>query len=276
MQKLNKLVFTLLLVILFSSCGEYNKVLNKGKNADRYKMAVELYEKEDYKKAIPLFEKLVGPYAGKPQMERIQYMTADSYYKTEDYGLSSYYFSKFIVNYPESSKVEEAAFLAAKSYYLASPKYSLDQQDTEKALVAFQSYIDTYPNSELISEANVIYKKLVTRLEKKDFEVAKQYYHIEKYNAAINAFDSFNEEHLGSVFKEDALFYKLKATYDLGMKSILSKKEQRLLDAKYAYNKFYKSFPDSKKMREANNMLKQIDKELERTKGELSTISQNN
>jgi len=276
MQKMNKLLFTLLLVILFSSCGEYNKVLNKGKNADRYKMAAELYEKGDYKKAIPLFEKLVGPYAGKPQMERIQYMTADSYYKTEDYALSSYYFSKFITNYSESSKVEEAAFLAAKSYYLASPKYSLDQQDTEKALAAFQSYIDTYPNSELISEANVIYKDLVTRLEKKDFEVAKQYYHIEKYNAAITAFDSFNEEHLGSVFKEDALYYKLKATYDLGMKSILSKKEQRLLDAKYAYTKFQKSFPDSKKMKEANNMLKQIDKELENTKLQLSTISQNN
>ena len=276
MQKLEKLVFTLVLVILFSSCGEYNKVLNKGKNADRYKMAVELYEKEDYKKAIPLFEKLVGPYAGKPQMERIQYMTADSYYKTEDYALSSYYFSKFIVNYPESSKVEEAAFLGAKSYYLASPKYSLDQQDTEKALLAFQNYIDTYPNSELISEANVIYKDLITRLEKKDFEVAKQYYHTEKYNAAITAFDSFNEEHLGSVFKEDALYYKLKANYDLGMKSILSKKEQRLIDAKLAYNKFQKSFPDSKKMKEANNMLKQIDEELEKTKEELSTISQNN
>lgn len=276
MRKLNKLVLTLLLVILFSSCGEYNKVLNKGKNADRYKMAVELYEKENYKKAIPLFEKLVGPYAGKPQMERIQYMTADSYYKTEDYSLSSYYFSKFIVNYPESSKVEEAAFLGAKSYYLASPKYSLDQQDTQKALVAFQSYIDTYPNSELISEANVIYRDLVTRLEKKDFEVAKQYYHTERYNAAITAFDSFNEEHLGSVFKEDALYFKLKATYDLGMKSILTKKEQRLLDAKYAYNKFQKSFPDSKKMKEANNMLKQIDKELENIKEEFSTISQNN
>ncbi len=276
MQKLNKLVFTLLLIILLSSCGEYSKVLNKGKNADRYKMAVELYESENYRKAIPLFEKLIGPYSGKPQMERIQYMVANSYYKTEDYNMSSYYFSKFIVNYSESSKVEEAAFLAAKSYYLASPKYSLDQQDTEKALSGFQSYIDTYPNSELITEANEIYRGLVTRLEKKDFEVAKQFYHIEKYNAAITAFDSFNEEHLGSVFKEEALYYKLKASYDLGMKSILSKKEYRLLNAKAAYSKFKKSFPDSKKMKDANNMLKQLDKELASTKEEFSTISQNN
>lgn len=276
MQKNKIYIFILLIAIGVSSCSEYQKVLNKGTVEKQYEMATKLYETQKYNKAIQLFEKVTPNYRGKPQMERIQYMTADSYYKTEDYALSSYYFSKFITNYSESSKVEEAAFLAAKSYYLASPKYSLDQQDTEKALAAFQSYIDTYPNSELISEANVIYKDLVTRLEKKDFEVAKQYYHIEKYNAAITAFDSFNEEHLGSVFKEDALYYKLKATYDLGMKSILSKKEQRLLDAKYAYTKFQKSFPDSKKMKEANNMLKQIDKELENTKLQLSTISQNN
>jgi len=276
MQKMKKLVFTLLLVILFSSCGEFHKVLNKGTNADRYKMAVELYEKEDYKRAVALFEKLVGPYAGKPQMERIQFMMADSHYKMGDFDLSSYYFSKFIVNYPESSKAQEAAFLSAKSFYLASPNYSLDQQDTEKALAAFQSYIDSYPNSKLIDEANTIYKDLVTRLEKKDFEIAKQFYHTEHYNAAITAFDTFNEEHLGSIFKEDALYYKLKASYELGMESILSKKEQRLLNAILAYNKFKKSFPESKKMKEANNMLKQLDKELMSTKEQLSTISQNN
>ena len=276
MLKIKQIIIAVLFTFVLTSCGEFTKVLNKGTSQEQYMLATKLYEEEKHNKAIQLFEKVIPAYRGKPQMERIQYMTADSYYKTEDYSLSSYYFSKFIVNYPESSKVEEAAFLGAKSYYLASPKYSLDQQDTQKALVAFQSYIDTYPNSELISEANVIYKDLVTRLEKKDFEVAKQYYHIEKYNAAITAFDSFNEEHLGSVFKEDALFYKLKATYDLGMKSVLTKKEQRLLDAKYAYNKFKKAFPDSKKMKEANNMLKQIDKELVIIKEEFSTISQNN
>ncbi|MDH3321382.1 MAG: outer membrane protein assembly factor BamD [Flavobacteriaceae bacterium] len=276
MQKLKKLLFTLFVMVLLSSCGEYNKVLNKGKNEDRYKMAVDLYEKGEYKKAIPLFEKLVGPYAGKPQMERIQYMTADSYYNTENYSLASYYFSKFIVNYASSTKVEEAAFLGAKSYYLASPKYSRDQQDTQKALTAYQEFIDTYPDSELIPEANKAYTELISRLEKKDFEIAKQYYHTENYTAAITAFDTFNEEHLGSQFKEDALYYKFKASYDLGMKSILSKKEQRLLDARLAYSKFNKSFPDSDKKKEVDNMFDDINKELEKTKEELATISQNN
>lgn len=263
-----------MVVIAFSSCGEYHKVLNKGLNKDKYKLAIELYDKGEYKKAIPLFEKLVGPYAGKPQMERIQYMIANSYYETKDYSLSSYYFSKFLTNYPKSTKVDQAAFLSAKSYYLASPKYSLDQQDTEKALAAFQDYIDRYPNSELAEEANKYYKKLILRLEKKDFEVAKQYYHMEKYNAAITAFDTFNEDHLGSSLKEEAMYLKFKACHDLGIKSILVKKEKRLKDAQLASVKFKRAFPESDKLKEINLMDARIEKEILKIRELFTTVSQ--
>jgi len=265
MQSMKRLVYIFFVGIILSSCGEYSKVLNKGKNAERYKLAEELYKKEDYKKAIPLFEKLVGPYAGKPQMERIQFMIADSYYQSGDYTLSSYYFTKFITNYSESTKVEEARYLSARSYYMSAPKYSLDQQDTYKALTAFQEFIDIYPGTELADEANKYYQELTTRLEKKDYEIARQYYHTENYVAAIMAFDTFNEEHLGSEFKEDALYFKFKSAYELGLNSTLGKKEERLSNAKMAYQKFQKSFPESKKMKEMNNKLSQINKELEST-----------
>jgi len=265
MQSMKRLVYIFFVGIILSSCGEYSKVLNKGKNAERYKLAEELYKKEDYKKAIPLFEKLVGPYAGKPQMERIQFMIADSYYQSGDYTLSSYYFTKFITNYSESTKVEEARYLSARSYYMSAPKYSLDQQDTYKALTAFQEFIDIYPGTELADEANKYYQELTTRLEKKDYEIARQYYHTENYVAAIMAFDTFNEEHLGSEFKEDALYFKFKSTYELGLNSTFGKKEERLSNAKMAYQKFQKSFPESKKMKEMNNKLSQINKELEST-----------
>lgn len=274
MQKIKKILFIILVFTVLGSCSEYHKVLNKGLNTDKYKMAVKLYDSGQYKKAIPLFEKLVGPYAGKPQMERIQYMIANSYYETGDYSLSSYYFSKFLTNYPKSTKADQAAFLSAKSYYLAAPKYSLDQQDTEKALAAFQDYIDRYPNSELAVEANKYYKDLVFRLEKKDFEVAKQYYHMEKYNAAITAFDTFNEDHLGSTLKEEAMYLKFKASYDLGMKSILVKKENRLKDAQLASAKFKRAFPTSDKLKEISQLNDQIEKEILKTREIFTTVSQ--
>ena len=258
MQKLYQGWYVVLLSFTLLSCSEYNKVLNKGNNADKYKMAEEMYDAGEYKKSIPLFEKLVGPYGGKPQLERIQYMLADAYYQTGNYELSSYYFGKFIANYPTSSKVEEAAYLSAHSYYLAAPKYSRDQTDTNKALEAYQTYITNYPDSDRVADANKFYQDLNQRLEKKDFEIAHQYYHTEHYNAAMTAFDIFNEEHLGSPYKEEAMYFRFKAAYSLGIKSVLTKKAERLQEAKNSYDKFQKNFPNSEKLKEMDGLLEDI------------------
>ena len=72
----------------------------------------------------------------------------------------------------DSSKKEEAAFLSAYSYKLASPVYSLDPTDTNKALEAFQEFINLYPNSDKIEEANKHYFDLNYKLQKKYFEIA--------------------------------------------------------------------------------------------------------
>jgi outer membrane protein assembly factor BamD len=274
MQKMKKLAFLFMFIVLLGSCGEYHKVLNKGKNTEKYQLAVDMYEKKDYKRAIALFEKIMGPYANKPQMERIQYMISDCYFQTENYTMASYYFSKFITNYPESSKVQEAAYLSAKSYYLAAPKYSRDQEDTYKALTAYQNFIDKYPQSELIEEANKDYAELNRKLQFKDFEVARQYYHTERYKAAIQAFDTFNEDHLGSEFKEESYYYSFKSAYELGMKSILSKKEERISEALLSHRKFQKTFPESEKLKEVDQLGVKLQEELIKTKELLATVSQ--
>jgi len=178
MLKLEKILILLFVVISFSACSDYHKVLNKGKVEDQYKMATDLFEQGKYSRAIVLFEKVIPAYERKPQMQRIMYMVAESYYNSKDYDLAAYYFNRFIVNYPLSTKLQEAAYLVAHSYYLGSPKFSRDQRDTQKALDAFQNYIDTYPTSERIVDANKYYNELVFRLEKKSFEIAKQYYHV--------------------------------------------------------------------------------------------------
>jgi outer membrane protein assembly factor BamD len=79
-------------------------------------------------------------------------MFSQAYYKTEQY-LAGYQFESFASGYPKSEKVQEAAYLGPKSYSM-SPIYSLDQTDTYKAIDKLQAFIDTYPNSEYLSEAN--------------------------------------------------------------------------------------------------------------------------
>jgi outer membrane protein assembly factor BamD len=246
MQKLKRFSLVIVTFLLVVSCGPYQKVLNKGKPDERYKMATDMYNKGEYAKALTLFEKVLPVYTGKPQMERIQFMMANSYYKTKSYSLSGYHFRRFVNNYPKSSKREEALFLSAKGYYFASPKYSLDQTDTHKAIDVLQEFINSYPNSDKLKEANDIYVILSRRLEKKYFEISKQYLDLEKYNAAIVSFDNFLEDFPGTIYKEETLYLKFKASFELGIKSVESKKEERIKNALSYYKKFLKVYPESK------------------------------
>lgn len=272
MQKMKKIVVVFLVAISFLSCSEYQKVLNKGEVVDQYKMATKMYEAKKYSKAIALFEKITPSYRAKPQMERIQFMISDAYYQTKQYSLASYYFDRFTKNYPKSTKREEAAFLSAQSYYLDSPVFSLDQKTTHEALTALQAFIDTYPNSDKIEEANKSVKELQYKLEKKVFETAKQYYHIEDYIASIKSFDNLISDYLGTSFREEAIFYKLKASYELGMKSIVHKKEKRLYDAVKTYDKLKRNYPESEYLKDSDKMLKNLNNELAKLKKLIATI----
>lgn len=269
MQKIKNLACLVVLSFLLFSCGEYQKVLNKGTAEDQYKMAVKMYEAKKFGKALRLFEKITPAYRGKPQMERIQFMVAQSNFNEKNYTLSGYYFDRFVKNYPKSSKVEEAAFLSAYSYKLASPVFSKDPTDTNKALEAFQNFISTYPNSDKIEEANQHYKELRYKLQKKYFEIAKVYYttadyDLRNYNAAIQAFDNLLSDYLGSEFKEEALYYRLKAAHDYVLKSTDRRKPERIKDAIEAYEKLERNYPDSQYMEESNKMLATLQSEKER------------
>lgn len=262
MQKNKIYSFIFILAISLSSCGEYSKVLNKGTKEEQYKMATEMYETQKYSKAIQLFEKITPLYRGRPQMERIQYMVAQSHYNTKQYSLSAYYFDKFAKNYPKSSKVEEAAYLSAHSYYLASPVYSLDQKDTEEAINALQNFIFQYPNSDKVEVANKNIKELTFKLERKSFEVAKQYYHTENYISAIVAFDNLLAEFLGTSYREEAMYLKFQSAYELGMNSYFLKKEERLNDAIKIHGRFVRAYPESEYLEQTNKQFNKLEEEL--------------
>ena len=279
MQKIKNLACLLVLSLLLFSCGEYQKVLNKGSVEEQYKMAVKMYETKNYSKALRLFEKVTPAYRGKPQMERIQFMVAQSNFNEKNYNLAGYYFDRFTNNYPKSSKKEEAAFLSAYSYKLSSPVFSKDPTDTNKALEAFQNFITTYPDSDKIEEANQHYKDLRYKLQRKYFEIAKTYYitsdyDLRNYKAAIQAFDNLLSDYLGSEFKEEALYYRLKCAHDFVLKSTDRRREERIKDAIEAYEKLKRNFPESQFMEEANDMLATMKSEEERINGIIARIKE--
>jgi len=255
---MKKFVFLVLISIAFVSCSEYQKVLNKGSVIQQYKMAEQLYTEGKYNKALVLFEKVIPSFKAKPQMQRIQFLVAKSNYEIGNYDTAAYYFNRFINNYPRSSKIKEADFLVAECYYKKSPKYSLDQKDTNIALTYLQNFLDKYPNSEYEDTINKQYKELTHKLDKKYFEIAKQYYTIEDYKAAIPALDTYLSDHLGTPYKEDALYYKFLAGYKLAENSVAYKKEKRIKNAIKYFERFKKLFPNSNHVKETEILAEKL------------------
>lgn len=261
---MKKTVLLLIVVTLFYSCGEYQKALKNEDVAAKFEMATKMYDAGKYTKAIRLFEQLATSYRGKPQAEKLFYMFSQSYYKTKQYYLAGYQFEAFVSGYPRSEKVQEAAFLGAYSYSKLSPVYSLDQADTVKALEKLQAFIDNYPNSEYIPQANEAVQKLNGKLEKKAYENAKGYNTISDYKSALIAFDNFIADFPGTPLKEDALFYKYDSAYQLAINSVPSKMEERLHVAQTAYANLMKFKSDTKYKEKADQMNARVETDLQK------------
>lgn len=259
--------------VFLASCSEYQKVLKETDVKAKYDMAEKLYNEGDYRRAIRLFEQIAPKYVGKPQGERVMFFFADSYFKNGDYYLSGYQFERFVKSYPRSDKIQEASFMGAKSYYELSPSYSLDQTDTDKALAKLQTFINNYPDSEYYDEANAMAQELTTKKERKQIEIAKQFNKLGKFNlpiliSAITAFDNFITDNPGSVYREEAFYYRIEAATELALNSTEDKKPGRLEDALDSYNNLLRYFPETKFKKEA-------DKLAETIRGEMSA-NQNN
>ena len=62
-------------------------------------------------------------------------------------------------------------------------------------------------------------------------------------------------DYLGSEFKEEALFLRLRAAHDFVLKSTFRRKPERIKDAISAYERLKRNYPESKYMDDANIML---------------------
>lgn len=261
---MKKILSFLVVILLVSSCSDYQKALKSEDPAVKFEMATKMYEAKKYSKAIRIFEQIATVYRGKPEYENLNYMFSQSYFKTKQYYLAGDQFERFVSNFPKSDKAQEASFLGAKSYSMLSPEYSLDQTDTTKAIEKLQTFIDTYPNSEYLAEANGIMRKLNEKIEQKVFENAKGYNTISDYKAAIVALDNFIADFPGTPFKEEALFYKYDSAYQLGINSVPSKMEERLNVAKVAHANLMKFKADTKYKKQADEMYARIEQDLQK------------
>jgi len=248
------LAITILLLAL-SSCSKYNKLLKSRDVDKKYTAANEYYEKEDYARAMTLYEHVLPMLKGTERGETAHYRFAYCNYYQEDYVLAAYHFRKFADTYPRSEKAEECFFQSAFCHYIDSPRYSLDQEYTHKAINDFTLFISKFPNSQRIEQCNEYIEKCRDKLEKKAYYSSRLYFDLKEYKSASIALKSCLEEFPDSEYREELLFLVVKSHYIYAQKSIEKKQKERFEKTIKEYYSFIEEYPQSKYKKEADKIL---------------------
>ena len=251
-----RLLGILILFIFTISCNDYQKILNSTENeVDKYTAAEKYYNNGEFRRASALLEQIMPSYSGKPQGERLRFFFANTYFETKSYYLAAIQFENFIKSYPNSQRIIDAYFMEGKSYFMLSPIFSLDQDDTNTAIEKLQIFINRYPNSEFTSEAIELIEQLQNKLEKKEFEISKQYHTIRDYNSAIRSLDNFAADYPGTIFREEALYYRWLSTYEIAINSIESKIIERVTELERSLVNFLRYYPETIFIEDLSNKL---------------------
>ncbi len=244
--------FTLVvgLVILSSSCNNYSKIIKSGNNELKYETGMDLYEKGDYNKALQFFDILRAVHRGTEKGEKLTYYTANCYYHMKDYKIASYYYNQYAEMYPRGGHAKESAYMSAYCNYLESPRASLDQTNTYVALRELQQFIDTYPDSDQVIDAEKLMDDLRAKLELKSYNTAMLYFKMGDFQAAITSFENLLDDYPDTDYKENILYSITKAYYTYAENSIRSKKSERYEKTIEAYNNLLFLFPESEYLEE--------------------------
>ena len=268
MKFFSRFAVILFFIGLFVACDNYRKATKIKDTYQKYLKAMEYYGKNDFYHSSLLFEELIPLVKGDSLDEKVYFYYTYSNYNMGDFALAGFHFRNYVRTYPQSKHSEECSFMSAYCYFLNSPYYSLDQSDTKSAIIELQSFINDYPYSNRIDSATILISKLRGKLELKYFEIAKQYFHINDYKAAITACQLYAKDYPDSKYVEEINLINIRSNYLLAVNSVEKKKLERLNAAIETYQKFVDLYPKSKFVKDAeviyescvkmkNNLLKE-------------------
>lgn len=258
-----------LLVVLFVSCGEYNKILKntnilfdgENKEMHKYEDAKKYFDEEKYSKTIILLEDGLHLMKGTLYAEKSLYLLAQSYYAQKNYASAAGYFRNYYTSFSKGEHAESARFYSAYSLYLESPDVHFDQSDTYEAMQQFQDFLKYYPCSEKKEIIQNILSALQEKLALKELISASLYYNLGNYilypfitggnylSCVITAQNAL-QSYPFSKYREDFMYYIFLAKYRMALQNIKEGKDSLYSDVTDEYNSYISNYPSGKHLKE--------------------------
>ncbi len=247
MRKFLLYTSVLALIVVASSCNNELRRIEKSNNFEKkLAYADKLYQKKKYNTAQTLYQDLLQVYKGTEKFEGLYYNYAYCSYYVKDYVQAAFHFKNYLDVFPNSPRAVEIDYMQAYCYYKQSPKVSLDQTNTMKAIAQMQTFINNYPQAEKVPEANLVIELCRRKLELKEFNSAELYYNLGFYKAAGIAFKNLMRNYPDSDKSDSYKIMAIRAYYNYAKNSIEEKQKERYETVVSEYMDFADHYPNSK------------------------------
>lgn len=257
-----RLYILILISVLVTSCGEYEKLLKSTDYELKKTKAKEYYNAKQYVKASELLGQVIPRFRATDEAEELNWLNAQSSYGMKQYDMAGTYFKSLVEQYPFGKYAEDATFLGAQCDYNISPRAELDQESSRSAIEGFNVFINRFPYSPKVAEAKGYIKELQDRLVEKSYLNAKLYYNMNEYKASITALSNSLKEYADSKYREEMMFLKLNSLFQYAEKSYTIKQKERYQATLDDYYSFMEEFPESKYSREVKKIYQDTAKYL--------------
>lgn len=260
-------------IFLLTSCNQYNNVLKSADYEYKCEAAKEYFVKGQYSRAALLFGDLIAVMKGTVRAQESLYMLAMSEYCDGNYDVASSYFKKYYQSYPKGTYVEYARYYAGRSLYESVPDVRLDQTNTYTAIKEFQDFLDLYPYTKLKDRTQDMIYALQDKLVEKEYISAKLYYDLgnymgnclyggSNYEACIVTAQNalLDYPYASPARREEFAIMILRAKYHLARQSVEDKRMDRYRDAIDEYYGFVNEYPESKYLKDAQQIFVASDK----------------
>jgi len=249
----------LVLILSLVSCSEYQKLLKTDDAELKYTKAIEYFDNGDFMRASTLFDAVANYYKGTERSETVLNYLAKSYMGQKDYATASDYYKTYVKTYPKGKYVIESKYMIGYCYYLDSPDARLDQTSTYSAISALQEFIEIYPESERVPEANKLLDELTNKLAYKSYLNYKLYYNLgnylgNNYESCVITAQNALKDYPATSYREELSMLILEAKYEQAVQSVEVKKMERYRSTVDEYYNFINEFPDGKDRKQADKI----------------------
>lgn len=251
---LRALLLATVAAVVATSCAGTRSLVPPGTaQPDKYLFdkATAALKDHDWTEAHDDFQKVLDTYPQSQYLPACRLGIADAYFGQNTpasmvLALNAY--REFLTYYPTNPKADYAQYKLAMTHFNQMRGPERDQTQTKDAIQEFQTFIERYPNSPLLSDVRAKLREARDREDQAAYAVGLFYYHVDWYPGAIDRFQSILKNDPEYTYRDAVLFYLAESLVKL----------KRPAEALPYYERLVKQFERSEYLEDAHKRITEL------------------